>query len=161
MFLRIEQIDLKQIIGNSIRTNFTNNKTAELWKLFLPHRSKVLHTINQHLISVQVNGSDFNIHHFNPHTVFEKWAGVEVNHFENVPENMETLIIPPGLYAVFLHKGLPSEGHKTFQYIYGTWLPESIYEYDYRPQFEILDERYSNTNPSSEEEIWIPIKIRI
>ena len=47
---------------------------------------------------------------------------------------------------------------KTFQYIFGTWMPDSGYKWDNRPQFEILGEKYKNNDPSSEEEIWIPIK---
>ena len=37
----------------------------------------------------------------------------------------------------------------------------SEYEFDNRPQFEILGEKYKNNAPDSEEEIWIPIKKRI
>ena len=71
---------------------------------------------------------------------------------------METYILPGGLYAVFLHKGAATTGPKTFQYIFGTWLPESDYSLDIRPHFEILGEKYKNDDPDSEEEIWIPIK---
>jgi AraC family transcriptional regulator len=57
-----------------------------------------------------------------------------------------------------LHKGAASDGPKTFQYIFGTWLPDSEYLIDNRPHFEILGEKYKNEDPTSEEEIWIPIK---
>jgi AraC family transcriptional regulator len=49
---------------------------------------------------------------------------------------------------------------KTFQYIFGTWLPNSEYVLDNRPHFEILGEKYKNDDPTSEEEIWIPIKAK-
>ncbi|MFM9945765.1 MAG: GyrI-like domain-containing protein, partial [Bacteroidia bacterium] len=42
--------------------------------------------------------------------------------------------------------------------IYGTWIPNSEYNLDNRPHFEILGEKYKNNHPDSEEEIWIPIK---
>ena len=63
-----------------------------------------------------------------------------------------------GLYAVFIHKGTSAEFPKTFLYILGQWLPQSEYELDDRPHFEILGEKYKNNDPSSEEEVWVPIR---
>jgi AraC family transcriptional regulator len=40
-----------------------------------------------------------------------------------IPEGMETLVLPAGLYAVFIHKGPASTGPATYQYIFETWLP--------------------------------------
>ena len=45
-----------------------------------------------------------------------------------------------------------------FQYIFGTWLPNSTYLLADRPHFEVLGEGYKNNDPTSEEEIWIPIQ---
>ena len=73
---------------------------------------------------------------------------------------METFTLIGGLYVVFLYQGIASAGAKTFQYILGTWLPNSEYTLDNRPHFEILGEKYKNEDPSSEEEIWIPIKFK-
>jgi predicted transcriptional regulator YdeE len=89
---------------------------------------------------------------------FEKWAAAEVSDFDSIPENMEPYVLQGGLYAVFMHKGAASTGFKTFQFIFGTWLPQSEYELDNREHFEILGEKYKNEDPDSEEEIWIPIK---
>ena len=49
---------------------------------------------------------------------------------------------------------------RIFQYIFGTWLPTSIYTIDNLPHFEILGKKYKNNDPTSEEEIWIPIKLK-
>jgi len=73
---------------------------------------------------------------------------------------MEFYIVPSGLYAVFIHTGAASTAPKTFEYIFETWLPNSEYLLDNRPHFEILGGKYKNEDPSSEEEIWIPIKPR-
>ncbi|HSZ25782.1 MAG TPA: GyrI-like domain-containing protein, partial [Cytophagaceae bacterium] len=95
---------------------------------------------------------------FNPENSFEKWAAIEVTDFRIVPHEMETIILQTGLYAVFMHKGAASEGIKTFQAIFSIWLPGSDYRIDNRPHFEVLGEKYKNEDPSSEEEIWIPIR---
>jgi len=39
-------------------------------------------------------------------------------------------------------------------------LPNSDYELDNRPHFEILGKKYKNNSADSEEEIWIPVKLK-
>ena len=73
---------------------------------------------------------------------------------------MDTLILPGGLYAVFVHKGPASEGLRTYEYIFGKWLPASDFLLDDRPHFALIGKRYKHKDPNSEEEIWIPIKKR-
>ncbi len=71
---------------------------------------------------------------------------------------METLILPGGLYAVFLYKGPAGAGSKLYQYIFETWLANSEFLLDNRPHFALMGGKYKNEDPNSEEEIWIPIK---
>ena len=77
--------------------------------------------------------------------------------FDSVPDEMESFTLSEGLYAVFDYKGSSSD-NSIFQYIFMTWLPNSAYQVDNRPHFEVLGEKYKNNDPNSEEEIWIPIK---
>jgi AraC family transcriptional regulator len=74
---------------------------------------------------------------------------------------MQSLLVEEGLYAVFNHVGDAVKARETFGYIFGVWLPNSEYQLGNRPHFEILGEKYKNSSPDSEEEIWIPIKKRI
>ena len=124
----------------------------------MPRRKEITNCLSSDLFSLQIYPVLFYFQNFNPAIRFEKWAAVEVSDFELVPDNMESIILQGGLYAVFIHKGAASEGPKTFRYIFGTWLPDSDYLPDDRPHFEILGEKYKNNDPDSEEEIWIPIK---
>ena len=107
---------------------------------------------------MQIYDTKFNFFHFDINSSFEKWAAVEVADFTNVPVGMQTLILPQGLYAVFLYKGAAEEGEKTFRYIFEAWIPNSIYQLDNRPHFEILGSKFKHNDPDSEEEIWIPVK---
>ena len=59
----------------------------------------------------------------------------------------------------FFYKGLNTD-HKIFEYIFKEWLPKSNYILDNRPHFEVLGENYKNDNADSEEEIWIPVKLK-
>ena len=153
---RIETIGNKKLIGKRLSMSLHNNKTNELWRSFMPLRKEIKNNISTELYSIQVyDDSYFN--GFNPNTEFEKWAAIEVRDFDSVPDEMETYLLPGGLYAVFLYKGSGTD-NRIFQYIFTTWLPSSDYLLDNRPHFEILGEKYKNEDPDSEEEIWIPVK---
>jgi AraC family transcriptional regulator len=153
----IEILTEKKLVGKHIEMSFSNNKTGELWRSFMPKRREIGNTIGTELYSIEVYGNHF-FSNFNLETEFEKWAAVEVTDFETVPEEMETITLPCGLYAVFLHKGAAIEGPETYQYIFETWLPESDFILDDRPHFAVMGEKYKNEDPDSEEEIWIPIR---
>ena len=155
---RFEILTEKKLIGKRLTMTFVDNKTHELWKSFMPRRKEISNNLTAELISMQVYDKSFDFTSFNQNAAFEKWAAIEVANFDIVPNEMETYTLPGGLYAVFLHKGAASTGPKTFQFIFGEWLPNSNYSLDYRPHFEILGEKYKNEDPDSEEEIWIPIK---
>jgi len=155
---RIEILPEKNLIGNRIKMSFASNKTFELWNSFMIRRKEIINNLTADLFSMQVYESPSYFEKFNPGAIFEKWAAVEVADFNTIPDGMETFVLPGGLYAVFIHKGAAGTGQKTFQYIFGTWLPASEYMLDDRPHFEILGEKYKNNDPGSEEEVWIPIR---
>jgi len=154
---RIKLLPSKRLIGKKLSMSFANNKTHELWKSFMPRRAEIKNATSELLFSLQVYPNSF-FAHFSPLAEFEKWAAVEVDAFLDVPEGCESFVLSEGLYAVFLHKGGPATAQKTFNAIFETWLPGSEYQLDDRPHFELLGEKYSNTSPDSEEEVWIPIK---
>jgi AraC family transcriptional regulator len=96
---------------------------------------------------------------FTPETLFTKWAAVEVKDYSTIPDGFEKLELTGEKYAVFLYKGTSEMFSETAQYIYGEWLPNSGFQLDNRPHFEIMGDNYlGHENPESEEEIWIPIK---
>ena len=154
---RTENLVEKKLIGKRIRTSFSNNRTFELWNTFMPKRKEIKNIIGTELYSIQIYEPLF-FDNFDPKKEFEKWATMEVTDFNTVPDGMETFILQSGLYAVFLYRGAASAAAPIFQYILETWLPNSEYTLDDRPHFEILGEKYKNEDPTSEEEIWIPIK---
>ena len=156
---RIEQLHEKKLVGKQIITSIANNQTFSLWSSFMPRRKEIINTVSTDLFSMQVYPYDFDFTFSNLSVTFQKWATVEVADFENIPEEMETYVLPAGLYAVFEYKGLNTDT-KIFEYIFGTWLPSSQYNIDNRPHFEILGAKYKNNDPNSEEEIWIPIKLK-
>ncbi len=153
----IELLPEKKMVGKKVHMSLVNNKTFELWSSFMPLRNKILNGVGEDFYSLQVYPSDFDFQNFDIHKEFEKWALKEVSHFEAIPDEMEAFVLVGGKYAVFHYKGDSSRAAEAFQYIFTTWLPNSGYVLDNRPHFEILGENYKNNDPSSEEEIWIPI----
>lgn len=156
---RIENLPTKKLIGQRLRMSLAENKTFELWRGFMPRR-KEIPAVNTVLYSMQVYDPSMDFKNFNPNTVFDKWAAVEVDNLSVIPDGMESYLLTGGLYAVFIHKGPPSAFPKTFEYIFHQWLPNSDYQLDDREHFELLGDKYKNNEPDSEEEVWIPIKVK-
>jgi len=155
---RIETTDERKLVGKRLSMSFANYRVDELWKSFMPRRKDITNNLTNDLISVAVY-QPTHFADFKPTSEFERWATVEVADFDHVPNEMETFVLPSGLYAVFDYKG-SSTDNSIFQYILGTWLPGSDYVLDNRPHFEVLGDKYKNNDPASEEEIWIPIKAK-
>jgi AraC family transcriptional regulator len=156
----IVKIEPKKLIGMSLKMSLKNDRTPELWKKFMLRRNEIINPINNDLICMQIYDKNLNFNDFTPETIYEKWAVREVNEIIDVPYEMESFILDGGLYAVFDYKGLPSEFASTWIKIYKVWLPNSEYELDQRPHFDLLGAKYKNNDPDSEEEIWVPIKIK-
>lgn len=154
---KIETLAEKKLVGQRVQMSLVNNQTRALWQGFMSRRKELANTVGTDFYSMQIYPSSYFMN-FSPANAFEKWATVEVSSFNDIPEGMESIILPGGLYAVFLYKGLPAEAGKFFQYIFGVWIPASEYDLDDRPHFEVLGEKYKNDSPDSEEEIWIPVR---
>jgi len=159
MIPRIETINEKKLIGKRMTMCYADYRIGELWGSFMPRRKEITNTLTNDLISLVVYAPNHFID-FKPTKQFERWATVEVENFNNVPDELETYNLSSGLYAVFNYKGMSSGAAAFFQYIYSEWVPNSEYILDDRAHFEVLGEKYKNNDPSSEEEIWIPIKAK-
>ena len=159
MIPRTETINEKKLVGKRMTMSYADYRIGELWGSFMPRRKEITNTLTNDLISLVVYAPNHFID-FKPTNQFERWATVEVENFNNVPDELETYNLSSGLYAVFNYKGMSSGAAAFFQYIYSEWVPNSEYKLDDRAHFEVLGEKYKNNDPSSEEEIWIPIKAK-
>jgi AraC family transcriptional regulator len=156
---RIETINEKKLVGKRMTMSYADYRIGQLWGSFMPRRKYIKDNMNDDLISMVIYQPTHFVD-FKPTNEFERWATVEVASFNNVPDEMETYTLPSGLYAVFLYKGTSADISIFYQNIFTVWLPNSEYVLDDRAHFEILGEKYKNNDPTSEEEIWIPIKAK-
>jgi AraC family transcriptional regulator len=158
MIPRIETLAPKRLIGLNLQMSLVDNKTGELWRSFMMKRKTILSSIGDELYSIQLYPAHTDWNRFDPNLNFTKWAAVEVATTAPIPEGFKEFNLLGGCYAVFDYKGSSNEAQKVFSFIFGEWLPNSGFSIDNRPHFEVLGPKYKNGDPTSEEEIWIPIK---
>lgn len=89
---------------------------------------------------------------------FDYIAGVEISKLDDLPEQYRWVEVQPQLYAVFEHKGPLDTLPQLFQYIFGTWQPQSGHEVLDAPELERYSEDFNPKLNTGKLEIWIPIK---
>lgn len=156
----ITNLASKKMIGKSIRMTLTENKTFKLWKGFKKESKLITNAVTTDLYSLQEYDALLNYHTFTPTTTFTKWALAEVSDFDSVPEGFKPFTLNGGLYAVFNLVGTIPQFIALNNYIFTEWLPNSEYELDHREHFELLGDKYKRNDPTSEEQVWIPIKAK-
>jgi AraC family transcriptional regulator len=147
-----------RLIGSRVRMSFVDDRTSELWRGFFAVRSTIAGRIGTESYSVKVYEAAYSFAAFDAAAEFDKWAAVAVASDVEVPDGMESLTIPAGQYAQFVHVGPAMAAPKTFGYIFGEWLPASEFELDLRPHFEILPEGYDPFGIDSTERVLIPVR---
>ena len=150
---QILTIKSKTVVGmkSAMHHNEFGNIVA-LWKRFMPKQNAISNRLNAEFIALQIY-DDFNA----MEKPFAIWACVEVSSFNAIPDGMASFRILEGDYAVFLHKGM--DASKTYLQIMTEWLPNSDYEIDERPHFQVMGEAYKNGSPDSEEDFYVPIRL--
>ncbi len=155
---RLEKLKETKVIGKGTAMNFSKNKTRELWQNFMPHVKKIKNRADENMYSIEIYGDPFFFENFDAEKKYEKWAAVKVQDFQSIPEPLEKLVIPAGEYVVFIYKGIPGDAEDTYRYIFRDWLPKSEFSLDDRPHLAIMGKKYKHNDPTSEEELWIPVK---
>ena len=151
-----------RLVGLNQQTTLDAQNPFELWRNFKKRLSEIHNRKSEVFYSIQVFNDKTDFGNFTPQTKFEKWAAVEITDVAaEIPEGMTELRIDSGKYAVFIHKGLPSEFSKTAEFIYGHWLPPAPYVLDNKPHFEVMQADYYPNDPNATEEVWVPIKDKI
>jgi AraC family transcriptional regulator len=156
---RFETLQPTLLVGMYKTMSIANNSTQDLWQSFMSHHKTISNRSDAILYSVEVYPSLAYFKNFNPQAEFQKWAAVAVQSVTTIPENMQSLELK-GDYVVFTYKGLASEVYKAYQFIYSEWLPASKYELCNRPHFSKMDSAYNPKDPNSQEDLWIPVKLK-
>lgn len=151
--LVMDEVKLAGIRG---ATSLSDNRLPQLWEQF-----KRLHTsyFGTGFLGYGVCETQQTVYAPNGDVSFAVMVGSPVSGFEGLPHIFETKTIRAGRYAVFTHRGSFANLFKTYQYIFGTWLPAAKEELDSREDFEAYKREVSSfTDPNNEMQIYIPIK---
>lgn len=153
---RLLDAPARLLLGQRLVMSREHDRTPELWRAFMPRRREIEEPIGSDLFSVTQYPPAY-FAPYSPRTEFCKWAALEVPAGTVVPANMEALLVPAGRYAIFDYRG-SSLDTRIFQAIFTDWLPASGFGLDNsRPHLEVLGPGYRTADPSSEEQIWLPV----
>lgn len=146
------------LTGISARTTFNVDITPGLWARFIAriHKPFVTQFAPEQYSAALYPEGFFD--DFRPDLPFEKWAAGHYSGNGLVDPSLQQLDISPGLYAVFTFTGRASEAAPFFAFIFNEWLPQSGFQVDTRPHFEILPPGYRPEDPEMTELVYIPVK---
>lgn len=155
----IESLHAMRVVGIHRTMSFADPAMRELWQAFRPRTKEIGGRASEDFVSVRVferpvKGAP------TLESRFEQWAAVEVTHFGEVPEGMDSHTLGGGPYVRFTYRGRASDFAMAARYIYGEWLPASDYEVDDREHVEILGPAYRPDDPHATEKVWIPVRRR-
>jgi AraC family transcriptional regulator len=143
------------VVGMEEHGRNENNELPALWQSFIPRMCEIRGRVNPHeSFGLCIGDMDYK-----QTGVFRYVAGQQVTDAAAVPDGMLAVTVPEATYAVFTHRGTLETLGQTYDYIYGTWLPTSGREVADTPDFELYDDRFDATSPSSEMDIYIPLKV--
>ena len=77
---------------------------------------------------------------------------------DDVPEGMQSYVVPAATFATFTHRGKLDGVGNTIAGIYNEWLPSSgKTRRSDLPDIELYDERFNPTSDESEFDIRVPV----
>lgn len=133
-----------------------DNRIPELWERFL----RVCKDVDAFTgIGYSICETQQTAYAEDGDVAFSVVVGGSVHRFDGLPPMFVRKTLRGGRYAVFTHRGSFANLFKTYQYIYGTWLPTAKEELDDREDFEVYErEVLSFDAPDNEVKIFIPVK---
>jgi AraC family transcriptional regulator len=152
----IKEIGELKLVG--IKHFGTDKDIPEVWMKMDPFYNKIKHTAKPD-VGIEYSWDESDEHKDN------YWFMVSclVDKLQDIPDGLETTIIPAQKYAVFTHKGTIFTIGRTFKYIYNEWLPNSDLECSGRYNLQWYDDRFTKKgkmgqSEDSEVDILIPVK---
>ncbi|MCP3875552.1 MAG: AraC family transcriptional regulator, partial [Desulfobacteraceae bacterium] len=146
------------VTGFSIDTSLEDDKVATDIPNFMRYffANQLFQKIPDIIHPEKIYGIYSNLDVYNN---FKFTIAYETQHLEKTPDGLDMHIIPPRNYAVFeAHGPMPEKLVNTWHYIYGNWLPNSIYERESGIDFEVY-EQSSLIGENAKVDIYIPLKI--
>jgi predicted transcriptional regulator YdeE len=130
-------------------------RLGELWGRFVPRMGEVPHQTG----SDEAYGlmDNFELDKDGNTLGFDYLAALPVTEVDELPESMESWVVPEGFYAALTVRfGELMDG---FDYLAHTWLPESGYEYNFDlPEIEYYPPGFNPDDERATVEILMPVR---
>ncbi|WP_343250098.1 AraC family transcriptional regulator [Diplocloster hominis] len=145
-----------KVAGLRGTTSLSDNRIPKLWEQYQLLHKKLSVTADAGYIICETQQTAYAK---DGDVTFSVMAGSPINNHDTLPPPLSEKTLSAGRYAVFTHRGPLTNLFKTYQYIYGTWLPTSKEKLDNRDDFEVYNREILSYNaPDNEVRIHIPIK---
>jgi AraC family transcriptional regulator len=137
------------LVGIKYRGKNEQGEIPQLWNAFMDSMKDIPRIVNPQVCYGAQNN-------FNEATgEFDYLAAYEVPEDSQPPAGMETWPVTAGHYAVF-RTTLP-DIMQTYEYIYGTWMPQSGYQRASGVEFELYDDTFNSQDPTSTLSLYVPL----
>lgn len=150
MSIKIIERSRFTVVGLRYRGKNEQGEIPQLWRDLGPRSGEIQNMVD----NTAAYGISANID--KETGAFDYIAGFEVSSAEAVPEGMVAFDVPDGRYAV-VSTTLPQIG-EAFDQAHHTLLPQAGHQPSGGPEFELYDERFDSEDPTSEFDLYIPIK---
>ena len=142
------------VVGLHIHVKAKSPEISTLWEKFGPRMREVKHLAEPGVCYGLMDHFDRSIGELDYTACVPVLQ--PVSQVSDVPAEMTSLEVPANTYAVF--ETTLQEIPKTFDEIYGTWLPASGYQVVDAPYFEYYPATFNPDDPAPEMSIYIPVK---
>lgn len=162
MHVKTKFLPEKKVIGLKGRfissaDDFDNSQIIpKLWSEYLGRREELVTRISAQDIGVNIPMTQDRAKFHPDERLY--MAGAEVSNLSDLPKGMTALTIPPGRYAVFVHKGRPENLGQTLDSIFEDWLPRAGKKVRDAPVLEVYGSRFRSGSDESEFEVYVPIE---
>lgn len=155
----IVELDKITVAGIRGETSTLDNVLADLWNRLFEICSQIPASPEARRFGICETDRTKTYISKDGNVAFSEIVGIEVDGLGQLPEGVDTKIIPGGRYAVFTHRGTVDTLIKTYDYIWGSWILFTKETLDDREDFEIYDERFLGAdNADTQIDIYIPVK---
>lgn len=151
----ILMLEETRVAGLRGTTSLSDNRLPELWEEFLRSYPDFYRSTG---IGYGICETQQTTYARDGDVSFSVMVGSPVTECVHVPPMLIRKSIG-GRYAVFTHRGTFGSLLKTYQFIFGTWLPTAKEQLDDRDDFEVYEREVKSFDDSDNEvKIFIPVK---
>lgn len=154
---RFETIEAIPLLGIQFENAMETQTMENIWQVWSSLRPQLPDCAKGPEYGVFFYGDNFDPE---AETGYYYMVGRQLDSSDSAPEGWLCHIIPGGDYAVFNYTGSLSDKERTYNYIYGEWIPANKAVPLMQDSFELYKKEYQ---PGAEEihiEIWIPLQVK-